>query len=229
MFPSILTEIEHLKRVLLKIPYKFSPFWSRQRTEGNNIQKTEVPISWEIIVISSLRTSTYPFPFYLCWHTKFTINVCQIEFMSLWCKRGNFFRICPSDFDVSLSRVWKWFPGKILFKECEFHFSLQCYCLKAPFICHLHDFLVVFPKSSCICEEGVRTALISECEEKTFYEWPGLQILKECFSIACICCPFFHTALASIKSQWVTALWCIHLNSRTFTKGVLITGSHGKH
>lgn len=120
MFPSSLTEIEHLKRLLLKLPYKFSPFWSRQRTEGNNIQKTEVPISWEIIVISSLRTSTYPFPFYLCWHTKFTINVCQIEFMSLWCKRGNFFRICPSDFDVSLSRVWKWFPGKILFKEWSF-------------------------------------------------------------------------------------------------------------
>lgn len=109
------------------------PFLSRQRTEGKNNSETEVSTSWKITVIRSLKTSTCLFPFHLHWRTKLTINVCQVEFASLWCKRGSLFHICPSKlwcFPFKSLEVLSW---KIQFKEFKFQFLLEYYLLKAPF------------------------------------------------------------------------------------------------
>ena len=120
VFPIILKEVAHLKWAPLKNHVPRSPFWSRQWTEGSNNSETKVSISWWVIEISSLRTSTCLFPFDLRWCAKLTRNMCQVEFTSLWCKRGSLFHICPSNFDVSLSRVWKCFPEKFSSKSSSF-------------------------------------------------------------------------------------------------------------
>ena len=97
------------------------------RTDGNNTSEAKASAGWKIIVMQSLRRSTCLFPFHLCWCTKLTIHVCLVESVSLWCKRGNLFHIRLSNFDVSLSRVWKCFPEKFSSKNSSFisHYNIM--------------------------------------------------------------------------------------------------------
>lgn len=115
----------YLKRIPLKIMYHPVPLGIGRGWKGIIIQKQSSQSAERYFyVISSLRTSMCLFPFHLRWCTKHTINVCQVEFVSHWCKRGSLFNICPSNFDVSFSRVWKCFPEKVSSKSSSF---ISCY------------------------------------------------------------------------------------------------------